>query len=342
MASCPIYNVVVPYIGPVDNGFYPGRMVRIHGTIFPAANRFGINLQCGPNTVPRDDIALHISCRFPENTIVRNSLQNMNWGPEETFGHMPLARGQGFEIIVLCDPDHYKIAVNGQHFTEYIHRIPYQRVSHLTIDGDVTIAMISYEGSAAPGSGFMPGPPVAPGYVAPPIPHGSVPYPPMPNACPSGPYPPAPAPYSAPYAPGPYPPPAAGPYPPQPGYGYQQPYGQPYPAGSAFPPPPPGHNQTSHKSGGGILDKAQSAISSVLGPRTGAGVAGTALGAGLAGAALSGHLSPKKAYKHQKKSHKKALKYGLPIAGVGLGAYALHKGFHRRSSSSSSSSSEEE
>jgi hypothetical protein len=50
----------------------------------------------------------------------------------------------------------------------------------------------------------------------------------------------------------------------------------------------------------------------------------------------------KKAYKAQKKSHKKALKYGLPVAGLGLGAYALHKGFHHRSSSSSSSSSEEE
>jgi len=50
----------------------------------------------------------------------------------------------------------------------------------------------------------------------------------------------------------------------------------------------------------------------------------------------------KKAYKAQKKSHKKALKYGLPVAGLGLGAYALHKGFHHRSSSSSSSSSSSE
>jgi len=58
----------------------------------------------------------------------------------------------------------------------------------------------------------------------------------------------------------------------------------------------------------------------------------------------------KKAMKKQAKAQKKALKYGLPIAGVagaGLGAYALHKGMHKlghhhhhhRSSSSSSSSS---
>lgn len=46
--------------------------------------------------------------------------------------------------------------------------------------------------------------------------------------------------------------------------------------------------------------------------------------------------------KKNKKAHKKALKYGLPLAGVGLGAYAIHKMGHSSSSSSSSSSSEEE
>ena len=35
----------------------------------------------------------------------------MNWGVEEKHGHMPLARGQGFEIIILCDPSHYKVNI---------------------------------------------------------------------------------------------------------------------------------------------------------------------------------------------------------------------------------------
>jgi len=59
----------------------------------------------------------------------------------------------------------------------------------------------------------------------------------------------------------------------------------------------------------------------------------------------------KKAMKQQRKAQKKALKYGLPIAGAAGGAYLLHKGvkhashgfhFGSSSSSSSSSSSEEE
>lgn len=69
--------------------------------------RFIINLVCGPST--GEDIALHISVRMHENYVVRNSFQLLNWGPEEMFGHMPFHKGQGFEIIILCDPAHYKV-----------------------------------------------------------------------------------------------------------------------------------------------------------------------------------------------------------------------------------------
>jgi len=90
------------------------------------------------------------------------------------------------------------------------------------------------------------------------------------------------------------------------------------------------------------------------------GTAGVGAGAGLLGglgglmgAAAVGKaiLNPKKAMKQQRKAQKKALKYGLPIAGAAGGAYLLHKGvkhashgfhFGSSSSSSSSSSSEEE
>jgi len=73
---------------------------------------------------------------------------------------------------------------------------------------------------------------------------------------------------------------------------------------------------------------------------------GTVMGAAAVGKAV---LNPKKALKQQRKAQKKALKYGLPIAGMAGGAYLLHKGikhahhgFHHGSSSSSSSSSSEE
>jgi hypothetical protein len=73
--------------------------------------RFAINLLCGLNTSPRDDVAIHVNPRFNENLIVRNSLQKAVWGKEERYGPMPLARGQGFEILILCDPTHYKVSI---------------------------------------------------------------------------------------------------------------------------------------------------------------------------------------------------------------------------------------
>jgi len=97
--------------------------------------------------------------------------------------------------------------VNGQHFTEFGHRIPYQRVSYLAIDGEVTVSLIHYEvGSnvAAPG-----------GFVPPPVVPGSVPYPANP-ACP-------PLPGAVPY--GVPPPQVPG------GYAYHHGHGQGYPPG---------------------------------------------------------------------------------------------------------------
>lgn len=70
-----------------------------------------MNLQCGPNVNPRDDIALHINPRFEGNLskIIRNSLQMQQWGLEENFGHFPFVTGQPFEILILVDTDHFKV-----------------------------------------------------------------------------------------------------------------------------------------------------------------------------------------------------------------------------------------
>nr|CAD7440071.1 unnamed protein product [Timema bartmani] len=264
---------------------------------------FSINLQCGPNVAPRDDIALHVSARFHENVISRNSLHGLNWGPDELTGHMPLARAQGFEIIILCEPESYKIAINGQHYTQFIHRIPYQHVTHISIDGDVMVSLIQFEGGsqgfAPPPGGFVTSHSIPGGY-APPMGGAALSYPPN-----TAPYPPISAPY--PQTPGV----AIPPFPTQPGY----PIPTPCPIG--IPQPHGGYPQAPYSGYGQSQGYP---------------------------AQPYGQPYPKKAYKAHKKSSK-ALKYGLPIAGVagaGLGAYALSKSFHSGSSSSSSSSSSSE
>ena len=81
-----------------------------------------------------------------------------------------------------------QIHINGSHYTDFIHRIPYERVSYFSVDGDVTVNSIEYSGGHGYGhghsGGHMPMPipvpmvyPGAPGYVPlpPPGPHGYYP-----------------------------------------------------------------------------------------------------------------------------------------------------------------------
>jgi len=143
----PIYNPPMPYQGLVPGGaLQPNLMIKINGTTLPGANQFAINLQLGPRVNPRDDLALHLSPVFTHpQRVVRNSLQNLTWGPEESAGGNPFSPGQPFEVIILVEYNSYKIAINGFHFTEFVHRLPFNHVSHLTIDGDVSVNYIVYE-----------------------------------------------------------------------------------------------------------------------------------------------------------------------------------------------------
>jgi galectin-9 len=66
-------------------------------------------MQTGPGLQPRDDIVLHVSAIFAENVLSRASLQSGVWGPEERTGVLPFARGQPFEMLILCDHSMFKV-----------------------------------------------------------------------------------------------------------------------------------------------------------------------------------------------------------------------------------------
>lgn len=172
--AAPIYNPIIPCVHPIPGGLYPGRMIRVQGSTPPGAQRFAINFQCGPNTDPRDDIALHLNFRFVEMCVVRNHLTAMSWGVEDTNGGMPLQRGESFEALILCEPQSIKVALNGIHFCEFPHRVPFQRISHLTVDGDVMIQFIGFEGAQPPPSQmYMSEPPAYGAYGAAPPAYGA-------------------------------------------------------------------------------------------------------------------------------------------------------------------------
>lgn len=68
---------------------------------------FGINLQ--PQMGSESDIHFHMSIRFHENCIVRNTRQGGRWGREERGGGLPLSMGQHFQMMIAVYPNCFKV-----------------------------------------------------------------------------------------------------------------------------------------------------------------------------------------------------------------------------------------
>lgn len=317
-------------------------------------NSFAISLQCGSSLNFNDDVALYLSLAFsPPPRIIRNSLISGQWGPEESFGGFPTNPGAPFEILISIEPNEYRIAINGQHFTEYHHRLPFERITHVSLTGDARIDSFSiwYTNNHQMGSssGNYPGlyplipselaapPPYNnPGYGfegqqggMPPYPTGQIPYP-------TGqtPYPPYASQPSGSQYPQAYPPSVQ---PSMPGnYPNQQPY---YPTASgsnySYDPQQQQKSGKNKSSSGGIGNMLGGALTGVAGgiathaiskklfgkhhsrsmvPGIVSGVAGNVLsGGGIGG----GH--------HPKHKHKKS-SAAIPIAGLAAGAGAAALG----------------
>ena len=121
----------------------PGRLIQISGYVLPQCGRFVVNLQNGPQQEP-NEIPLHISVRFDDQPcVVRTNRSRGKWGKEERDGHNPLTRGNNFDICILIQPNEFKIAINGQHFTTFRHRDSLAGANHIGIYGDVQIYSVN-------------------------------------------------------------------------------------------------------------------------------------------------------------------------------------------------------
>jgi len=173
MATLPVYNPLIPYLALIPGGLRHGVMIRIKGQMTAHHNRFAVNIQTGPALRPCDDINLHLSVRPSEHVIVRNHMVRQIWGTEERYGNCPISQGQFFEILILAETNAFKVAINGTHFCEFVHRIPLNRAQYVAINGDgLTIHSIVLEGDVASAPPMPP-----PSYVHDPFPQPPPPYP---------------------------------------------------------------------------------------------------------------------------------------------------------------------
>ncbi|KAI4889226.1 hypothetical protein NFI96_022673 [Prochilodus magdalenae] len=153
----------IPYSDMIPGGMTFKRTIIIRGMVPYGADRFCINFMVGGSR----DIAFHLNPRIREGVLVRNSLIDGCWGDEETeFGFNPFMEGQFFEvrvhlhgyvcilsiqhflsryqISIRCSQEKFKVYANGQHLCTFFHRIPYEQISMLEVEGDVQLSYIHY------------------------------------------------------------------------------------------------------------------------------------------------------------------------------------------------------
>ncbi|XP_061099630.1 galectin-8 isoform X2 [Conger conger] len=127
----------VPYKGRLETGISPGNTLTVKGKIGVYPHSFTVNLRVSDS----EDIALHLSPRIKTGVFVRNSYLDERWGPEEiALPSFPFSPGEYFEMIVHCEEQKFKVAVNGVHLLDYKHRVQdLSRVNQLEIVGDLQL-----------------------------------------------------------------------------------------------------------------------------------------------------------------------------------------------------------
>ncbi|XP_063080311.1 galectin-8 [Engraulis encrasicolus] len=130
-------DLSIPYRGSMLKGLSPGRHITITGHVSSYPHSFTINLRIQGS----ENIALHLNARIKSGMFVRNSLLSQGWGHEELeLTRFPFAPGKYFEMIILCQPHQFKLAVNGDHLLEYLHRVQdLSSIDQLEVMGDLEL-----------------------------------------------------------------------------------------------------------------------------------------------------------------------------------------------------------
>uniref|UniRef100_A0A8C5PUY6 Galectin n=1 Tax=Leptobrachium leishanense TaxID=445787 RepID=A0A8C5PUY6_9ANUR len=130
-------DFTLPYTANIPDGLSLGRTMVIKGEIKKDAKSFSIDLKSAGST----DIALHLNPRMKDRAFVRNTYLYNSWGEEERqLRDFPFHPEIYFEIIIRCEPQHYKVAVNGVHQLEYKHRFKdIRKVNLVSVAGDISL-----------------------------------------------------------------------------------------------------------------------------------------------------------------------------------------------------------
>ncbi|NXG36358.1 LEG3 protein, partial [Dromaius novaehollandiae] len=131
----------VPFELPLQAGLMPRMLITITGTVNARPDRFALDFKKG------HDVAFHFNPRFNEasrKVIVCNSMFHNKWGKEDrTAPRFPFEAGKPFKLQILCEVDHFKVAVNDAHLLQYHYREKkLNEVTKLCISGDISLTSV--------------------------------------------------------------------------------------------------------------------------------------------------------------------------------------------------------
>lgn len=113
-----------------------GDLFTFSGTVLEDADRFIINLQCGPGQA--DDVVFQFNPRMDEQQVIRNTRLDDTWdSTEERHGGFPFAQGQKFNLDIGVTSSEYVTWVNGVEFIRFAHRLDMTNACTLYLAGDV-------------------------------------------------------------------------------------------------------------------------------------------------------------------------------------------------------------
>jgi hypothetical protein len=128
------------YNGNLHGDVEVGHVFVISGKTIDGASEFSIDLAGGkPENV---DIPFHMSVRFHQDCIVRNSVVEEQWGAEEIFENLfssanPIISGWDFKIYILVGDEKFHVSINEQPFCFYNFRAPLDTIKTLRIHGEL-------------------------------------------------------------------------------------------------------------------------------------------------------------------------------------------------------------
>ncbi|CAI5454682.1 unnamed protein product [Caenorhabditis angaria] len=137
MAS-PILNPATPGSYALHSAVQSGLQINFAGQVDHKKKDFAINLVAGGN------IALHINFRFEKTkTVAMNSQIGNGWGNEVRHDN-PLHHDNTFELQVRVYPGYFHVTVNGILLADFPHRLPYESIQAISLDGHVHMKAITF------------------------------------------------------------------------------------------------------------------------------------------------------------------------------------------------------